>query len=111
MHEGIVSMGLDTNLPLLLLPLPTLPPFGIMKMPRVADGVPGLLGVGVNEDGDDVTLSMEPRLDWRLFNVPPLPVLSSLRLRLCRRVRVPPRSGDAGLLSPEPSVVSPTSLS
>lgn len=76
-----------------------------------ANGVPGVLGVGVALDVDELMLSMDPRFVVGLrFNVP-LPLLSSLRLRLCRLVKVPPRSGEVGLLLSPVKFVSPTSFS
>lgn len=72
-------------------------------------GVPGALGVGVDEL--ELMLSIDPRLAvCRRFKVP-LEVLSSLRRRLWRLVNVPPRSGDVGFESVDRRVVSPTSFS
>lgn len=115
-HDGIDSNGLImltlfTSMLLLLL----LARFMLLLMMRfgcrLANGVPGLLGVGVALDVDELILSIDPRFVVGLrFNVP-LPLLSSLLLRLCRRVNVPPRSGDVGLLLSPVKFVSPTSFS
>lgn len=97
-HDGIISMGLIAV------------PFSTKTL--LVNGVDGILGtgVGVGVDAFDSMLSIEFLLELvRRLSVP-LPLLSSLRFRLWRRVKVPPRSGDAGLVS-ENLVVSPTSFS
>lgn len=112
MHDGIdsrrlIMLVLFSILLLLLakLILLLMTTFGC----RHANGVPGVLGAGVVVV-DELMLSIEPRLVGLLFNVLLL-LLSSLRLRLCRLVNVPPRSGDVGLLLSLGKFVSPTSFS
>lgn len=96
-QDGIISNGLAVTTFMNMFAFP-------------AVGVLGILGegVGVGVDALDPMLSTELRPDCLRFSVPLLP-LSSLRFLLCRRVRVPPRSGDVGTESN--LVFSPTSLS
>lgn len=116
MQDGIDSKGLIILALLsILLLLLLLARLMLLLMTRFgcrhASGVPGVLGVGVALDVDELMLSIEPRFVVGLrFNVP-LPLLSSLRRRQCRLVKVPPRSGDVGLLLSPAKFVSPTSFS
>lgn len=110
-QEGMTSKGLNGSRLLLLLAMLLLSiRFGCC-IELCPIGVPGELGVGVGVEFDEFMLSIEPRgLAGRRLSVPLLlPLLSSLRRRLCLRVRVPPRSGDVGFDS-LPNVVSPTSF-
>lgn len=104
MQEGMISIGLiwlmiGWSMLLLTLWWWLMIIFGF----NVPSGVPGVLGVGVGVDGvDEFMLSIEPRLVVGLRFSVPLLELSSLRRRLCRRVSVPPRSGEVGVLLSSP---------
>lgn len=115
MHDGIDSNGLIMLTLLSILLLLLLAKLMLLLMTRFgcihANGVPGVLGVGVALDVDELILSIDPRFVAGLRFKVPLPLLSSLRLRLCRLVKVPPRSGEVGLLLSPAKFVSPTSFS
>lgn len=86
MHDGIDSNGLIMlglfSMLLLLLFARLMLLLMIRLGCRLANGVPGVLGVGVALDVDELMLSIDPRFAAGLRFSVPLPLLSSLRLRL-----------------------------